>query len=163
MSRVSPNLTGAAGEHFVVYKLSSLGLVAALPRAGATGVDVLVSNSDGSRTVAIQVKTTDNAVRTRGRGTAKVPFQLQFPLGYKCAKIDNPELLFAFVDLRDSFDHSTQPDVYLVPAPFVNDYCQPWVESVALVRLHIDIAAMQPFKNAWEIVLARLMPNETDL
>ena len=145
------NLTGTAGEHYVAYKLSCLGLIAALPRGGAMGIDVLVSNEDGSRTLAVQVKTTDWAMRTRGRGKDKVPFELQFPLGYKSAKIDNPSLVFAFVDLR-GIRTETMPDVYLVPATFVSAHCQPWIEDAKMVRFHIGIDKLTEFKNAWNLV-----------
>src|SRR5689334_8212230 len=109
--RGASNLTAAAGEHYVAYKLSCMGFIAALPRGGSMGIDILVSNSDGSRTLAIQVKTTNWAMRTRGRGQNKAPYELQFPLGYKSAKINNPNLIFAFVDLH-GLQGATQPDVY---------------------------------------------------
>jgi len=149
------NLTAAAGEHYVAYKLSCLGLIAALPRGGAMGIDILVSNSDGSRTMAIQVKSTDWAMRTRGRGQSKAAFELQFPLGYKSAKIDNPNLVFAFVDLR-GIKSEVEPDVYLIPAKFVCEFCRPWVETVKMVRLHIEIERLSTFKNNWNPVIENL-------
>jgi len=149
MPKIPPVLTGAAGEHFIAYKLSCLGLVAALPRGGSMGVDVLVSSVDGSKTLAIQVKTTDWAMRTRGRGDKKEPYELQFPLGYKSAKLDNPNLVFAFVDLRGTFNAELQPDVYLVPATFVCTFCRDWVDQVKMVRLHIGIEKLSEFKNNW--------------
>ena len=85
------------------------------------GLDILVSNQEGTRTVAIQVKTTDWAVRERGRGDARAPHELQFPLGFKAAKIDNPNLIFAFFDLR-GIGSDDSPDVYLVPSDFVCDH-----------------------------------------
>lgn len=87
MSKLSSQLAGTAGEHFVVYQLSCLGLVAAMPRAGSIGVDILVTNPDGSKSLTIQVKTTDYAVRKRGRGSKRIPWELQFPLGVKSAKL----------------------------------------------------------------------------
>ncbi len=115
------------------------------------GVDVLVSNSDGSQTLAIQVKTTNWATRQRGRGDQKQPFQLQFPLGYKSAKIDNPRLLYAFVDLLSNGD-GVCPDVYIVPAQFVFNHCEAWVDKVKLVRFHIPIEELAPFKNNWSLI-----------
>jgi hypothetical protein len=120
------------------------------------GVDVLVSSPDGTRTLAIQVKTTEWALRLRGRGEQKVPFQLQFPLGYKAAKIDSENLLFAFVDLKGLDDDSLVPDVYLVPADYVMRHCAEWVEEAKMVRLHIGIEEMEPFKNNWDSVVGRL-------
>lgn len=150
-SRGRANLTGAAGEHYVAYKLSCLGFIAALPRGGSMGVDILVSNADGSRTIAIQVKTTDWAMRTKGRGALKVPHELQFPLGYKAAKLDNENLVFAFVDLRGLRDEAS-PDVYLVPARVINEYCRDWIDYVKWVRLHIEIAQFAKYKNDWALI-----------
>lgn len=152
MPKVPSNLTGTAGEHFIAYRLSCLGLVAALPRGGALGVDVLVSNQDGSKTLSIQVKTTDWAMRTRGRGANKVPFELQFPLGRKSGKINNDNLVFAFVDLKGIDNFDTQPDVYLVPSSVVFAYCNSWVDHVKMVRFHIEISRMEEYKNNWSLV-----------
>lgn len=152
MPKIPSNLTGTAGEHFIAYRVSCLGLVAALPRGGALGVDVLVSNQDGSKTLAIQVKTTDWAMRTRGRGKNKEPYELQFPLGYKSAKLDNPNLLFAFVDLKRLDDFKEQPDVYLLPSHVVFDHCKSWIDRAKMVRLHIEIKKISKYKNDWSLV-----------
>jgi len=156
MPKVPSNLTGAAGEYFIAYKISCMGLVAALPRSGAIGVDVLVSNLDGSKTLAIQVKTTDWAERTRGRGNKKEAFQLQFPLGHKSAKINNPHLFFAFVDLRGIDNADLHPDVYLVPSRFVFDHCKAWSDQAKMVRLHVEISKLERYKNNWTALVDSL-------
>ena len=155
MPKVPSKLTCSAGEHFVAYKLSSLGYVAAMTREGSPTVDILASNLDASKTLAIQVKTTDWAMRTRGRGKNKEPFQLQFPLGYKSATTKGDNLVFAFVDLR-GIDSDTEPDVYIVPSPYVCDHCKGWVDDVKLVRFHVPIDSMEDFKNNWALVQQRL-------
>ncbi|MFH1265653.1 MAG: hypothetical protein ABIK89_07980, partial [Planctomycetota bacterium] len=144
-----------AGEHFVAFKLCSRGYIPALPREGSPAVDILASNMTGDKTVAIQVKTTEWATRTRGRGKNKKPAELQFPLGYHSAKAKGDNLVFAFVDLN-GLDSETQPDVYLVPSQFVFDFCEPWVDNVKMVRLHIAIDQMQEFKNNWSVIASRL-------
>jgi hypothetical protein len=50
--------------------------------------------------------------------------------------------------------------LYLVPAAFVCDYCAPWIAGAEgqLVRFHIEIEAMERFKNNWLIVEERLGP-----
>ena len=67
MPKLATALTGAAGEHFVAYQLTCLGLVVGLPRAGSPTVDLIVANADGSAAVNVQVKTSGGAVRTKGR------------------------------------------------------------------------------------------------
>lgn len=51
-------IIGGAGEHYVAYALSCFGYIPALAREGSPTIDLLVSNLIGSRTLAIQVKTT---------------------------------------------------------------------------------------------------------
>jgi hypothetical protein len=155
MPSIPSKLTGSGGEHFVACKLSAQGFVAALPREGAPSVDILASNLDGGKTVAIQVKTTDSAMHTRGRGKNRKPADLQFPLGHHCAKLNGENLLFAFVDMN-GLQSETQPDLYVIPSRFVFDCCTSWVDKVKMVRLHITIAQMDQFKNNWKPVTARL-------
>jgi hypothetical protein len=56
MPKTSTAITGAAGEHYVMYRLLKLGHLAALTPTGAQGVDILISNADGGNLRAIQVK-----------------------------------------------------------------------------------------------------------
>jgi hypothetical protein len=83
-----------------------------------------------------------------------------FPLGITQPgggrRADN--LVFAFVDLHD--DESNEPDVYLVPSAFMFDYCAPSIVEAqgTLVRFHIDIDGMEPFKNNWKIIEEKLGP-----
>src|SRR5205085_4875506 len=73
-------LIAAAGEHYVAYALSCLGFTAALVRQGAPSIDILASTLDGGRTIGIQVKTTEWAERTRGRGEEKNHLSFSFRL-----------------------------------------------------------------------------------
>jgi len=158
MMAIPSKLVCAAGEHYVAYQLSSRGYIAALTREGAPTADILASNLYATKTLAIQVKTTTWAMRTRGRGEDKHPYELQFPLGFRSAKQRADNLVFAFVDLHD-YD-GKEPDVYLVPSAFVCEYCAPWIANAEgqLVRFHIDIEAMERFKNNWAMVEEKLGP-----
>jgi hypothetical protein len=77
---MNKTLVAAVGEHFVAYKLSCLGYIAAPVRLDSPATDLLASTLDG-RGVVIQIKTTGWAERTRGRGANKTPHHLGFPLG----------------------------------------------------------------------------------
>lgn len=61
MPAIPNTLTGAAGEHLVAAQLSLRGYSVGLTRGGSRAVDILASNFDGSRSVAIQVKTSATA------------------------------------------------------------------------------------------------------
>jgi hypothetical protein len=55
--KLSTILTGVSGEYFVAAELSRRGYVASLTLRNTRGIDVLASNADATRSVAIQVKT----------------------------------------------------------------------------------------------------------
>ena len=56
-SRPSTILTGVSGEYFVAAELSRRGYIASITLRNTAGVDILASSADGSKQVAIQVKT----------------------------------------------------------------------------------------------------------
>lgn len=142
-------LTATSGEHYVAYAVSSLGYIAALVREGSPTIDLLASNIRGSKTVGIQVKTTAWAIRTRGRGKSKTPYELQFPLGHKAIENAVPSLIFCFVDLND-LDPTTLPDVYVVPAKVLLEEFQGVnIRQWPYFRLHWQIEHFSPFKNNW--------------
>lgn len=149
-------LVAAAGEHYVAYKLSCLGYLAAAVRVGSPAADLLASTPDGGRTVAIQVKTTQWAERTRGRGERKVPHHLEFPLGHTAVEKASAKLIFCFVDLRGS-EPDTMPDVYVVPAAVIlKEYKGKNIRQYSFFRHHRSIQHMAPFKNRWEPVVKAL-------
>lgn len=141
--------TGTAGVYHVMHKLACEGIHASCTHGNAPNVDILVSSGDVSRMVAIEVKTTQDALRFRGRGTNKLPYELQFPIGHRAAKLNSPNLLLAFVDLRG---FSSPPDVYVYPSAVVAAFCSPWVDQVSYARFHVPVAAAEAYKNNWNIV-----------
>ncbi len=57
MPRHHSTLTGAAGEHYVMYRLLKMGYIAALAPKGVPNADLIVTNIEGELTAVIQVKT----------------------------------------------------------------------------------------------------------
>ena len=149
-------LTGTAGEHYVAYKLTLLDIIVAMPREGSPTVDILASNLNGSKVLAIQVKTTEWATRDRGRGKNRKAHHLEFPLGYKSGKLNSDNLIFAFVDLNWRDWHEKQPDIYFIPSECVFEFCKPWIDNSKMVRFHIALDEINKFKNNWELVTERL-------
>lgn len=149
-------LVAAAGEHYVAYKLSCLGYLAAPVRLGSPATDLLASTLDGARTIAIQVKTTGWAERTRGRGASKFPHHLEFPLGHAAVEKASAKLIFCFVDLRISRSE-TPPDVYVVPASVIlKEYKGKNIRQHSFFRHHRPIEHMASFKNNWHPVIEPL-------
>src|SRR5438552_19215716 len=92
-------LLGAARTYFVMSELSARGYHASCMFGNAPRLDVLVSSSDGARSIAIQFKTTALAKRrTRKRKAVKQLTQLQWYLGRKAATAN---LKGRYVDLLD--------------------------------------------------------------
>jgi hypothetical protein len=151
-------MVGTAGVYYVMSQLAFRGFHAAATHGNAPYLDILVASPDGATALSLQVKTTAWAERTRGRGGARVPYELQWPLGHKAARHQSDNLFFAFVDLKD-FGGAGKPDVYIVPSRFVRTYCAEWVDTVKMVRFHVPIATMKPFKEGWHLLTEALAAN----
>ena len=63
MKKLSNDLIGIAGVHYIVHKLSLRGLVALPTMRNTGGIDILVSARDGRKLAALQVKSSQNWVR----------------------------------------------------------------------------------------------------
>lgn len=153
MPKNPTKLTGSAGEHYVAYKLSCLGIIVALTREGAPNIDILASNLDSSKIITIQVKTAAYAGRDRGKGENRKLHHLEFPLGHKSGKTKAKGLYFAFVDLNGLDWHEKDPDVYFMPSSVVFDFCAPWIDTVSMARFHVDPTFVAPYKNNWDYIL----------
>lgn len=149
-------LIATAGEHFIAHKIATLGFIPALVRQGSPTIDLIASSVDGGKTVGIQVKTTSNALRTRGRGEKKVPFQLQFPLGYHAIEVTADSTIFCFVDLKNLHPKES-PDVYVVPASELKkEYVGMNIRQHTFFRHHRPIEHMQKYLNEWAPVIRAL-------
>jgi len=95
-------LVGPAGEHYVLYKLHMLGMLAALAPRNAPSVDILVLNEDETIASTLQVKT-----RTYGRDGG-------WHMSLKHETLVRPSLIYVFVDLEP-----TIPVTYVVPSATV--------------------------------------------
>jgi len=96
-------LVGAAGEHLVLSRLLSRGLLAAPAPRGTEKVDIVVTNQDGKSSFRIQVKTTEGSTSNGWFLSAKHESQ------------SDPDLYFCFVLLRP-----TSPQVFVVPSSIVS-------------------------------------------
>jgi hypothetical protein len=140
-------LTGISGVHYVAAWLSHLGFHAVPTTRNAKGPDLLVSTIDGARSAAIQVKTTNWAVRWRGRGHAKCEHHYEWDIGWSSARQNHSGLLFALVDLKN-WDEGTRPDVFIVPSSVIYRYFEHGDPTTwRRARLHIEIAELADYKN----------------
>lgn len=106
IEKTSNILTGVAGEYFVAAELSRMGHVASITLRNTKGIDVVASNQDSSKSVAIQVKT--------NRGTKK-----SWMLNKKAEGYCGDNLYYVFVNLRGKAE---RPDFHIVPSMLVAEY-----------------------------------------
>lgn len=146
--------TGIAGVHFVAARLSWLKLSAVPTTRNAKGPDLLVSNLSGSKAVSIQVKTTEDALRTRGRGSAKKAHHYEWEIGYASAQLNHKNLFFALVNLKQ---FEELPDIFIVPSSIIFKYFEgddPKVYTRA--RYHPELDMIERYKNNWDVLQTAL-------
>jgi hypothetical protein len=118
-------LVAPAAEHFVLYKLHLLGLLATHAPRNAPTVDILVMNPDESVLALLQVKG-----RTRGKDKG-------WHMHRKHEDIVKPRLFYAFVDLEPDV-----PVTYIVPSKVVADNLRAshgaWLAAPGVRRPHRD-------------------------
>jgi len=115
-SRLSTVLCGVAGEYFVAAELSRRGYVASLTLRNTRGIDILASNADATKSVGIQVKT------SQGTGGDWI-------LNQKVEDDVATNLVFVFVRLNDLL----LPEYYIVPrvdaAEYARESHQRWLAT----------------------------------
>lgn len=114
-------LVGTAGTYYVMAQLAAHDLHASATMGNAPFIDIIVSSLDGSRSAAIQVKTSRFAERWRGR-KEKTLHHYEWDLGHKVDKVPVTDSFFyVFVDLRVEYwkdegaDPIPRPDIFVIP------------------------------------------------
>jgi len=151
-------LTGTAGVYFVASRLAAKGFHAAPTFGNAPNVDILVGLPDGAATISIQVKTTWRALRYRGRKSDRHPDHYEWDVGERSAKLNQPDLFFAFVDLKGG--GTELPDVYIVPSEVVaKAFDRPYFKTGAKRRWrwHPKLEVVEQYRNNWNLLEDCLM------
>ncbi len=102
-------LIGSAGEHFVMSALLRQGYIAALAPEGAPNIDILVSDIDGNRVCAVQVKSRSGKGSDGG-----------WHMRPKHEELSSEGLYYCFVNF--SMAGSTlevAPEVYVIPSKVI--------------------------------------------
>jgi hypothetical protein len=147
-------MTAAAGEHFVAYRLSSLGLLAALTRGGSPTVDVLVGDPSGHAAVSLQVKTSNWAWRAYKRKPDRNHWE--WFVGPKATELRGESIFYAFVDLKGG--GLAVPDVFVIPSAVVADAFS-GADHAAYV-FWLMAGNRDKYLEAWQPVVQRLTPNQ---
>jgi len=114
-------LTGAAGEYFVLCQLLRKGWIAALAPKGVPNADIIVTDIEGNKQCAIQVK-------TRSKGSDK-----GWHMSDKHELISTPNLFYCFVDMEDPIG---LPVIFIIPSKIVSSILKEshelWLNSPGL-------------------------------
>lgn len=98
----STAITGAAGEHFVLYQLLRRGLKAARPPEGTPEIDLIVFDELRNVIVSLQVKT-----RSRGSDGG-------YHMNVKHENMESERLLYVFVNMQPK-----DPICHIIPSKVV--------------------------------------------
>lgn len=145
--KLSSVLSGVAGEYYVAAELSKRGHIASITLRNTKGVDILCSNSDASKSVAIQVKT--NRMGNR-----------EWVLNQKSEDYFSDNLFYVFVNLNNNLK---SPDYFIVPSNDVAKYAREshatWLATPGLNgRAHVDsmmrkfIDLKEEYLNKWDLL-----------
>ena len=111
-------LIGAAGEHLVLSRLLTRGLLASLAPRGVQKADILVNPLDGGSSRLIQVKTRSGNDKT-----------FNWAMSKKNEEISEANIFYCFVDLS-----TIQPSVYVIPsqqvALIIKEHHSTWLSTV---------------------------------
>ena len=145
--KLSAILCGVSGEYFVAAELSRRGYIASITLRNSRGVDILASNSEATRTVAIQVKTSQGTKPT-------------WILSEKSETFFSASHFYVFVRLNGT---NSAPEYFVVPSSFVADHTKTthstWLATPGKGgRIHQDSPVRKfsdperKFLNKWELL-----------
>ena len=145
------NSIGIAGEFFVAAELTRRGYVASLTGKNTKDIDILVSNKDGSKSLAIQVKTSNSLKFNRWMMTKKVEDNF------------NDNLFYVLVNMNEG----NMPSYYVIPSKLVAQKIKKehkcWLETPGVdgkkrndttmrVFTFVDDEEKQKYYNAWDLL-----------
>jgi hypothetical protein len=102
-NKISSINAGVAGEYFVAAELSKRGYIASITLRNTKGIDILATNAEATKSVNIQVKTSQGKSRN-------------WILNKKAETYHAPDLFYVFVNLRAEMD---RPEFFIVPSKVV--------------------------------------------
>lgn len=156
MPKRATSLTGAAGEHYVAYKLSAMGYPAALTRGGSPVIDLMVGDISGNGSISIQVKTSNSARRVHKRDKNKDKDRWEWDVGSKGRKLKGESIFYAFVNLKGtpSAIKNPHPEVFIVPSEDVASYLD---RPMSRYMFWIKDKDKERYLEAWHLITDRLL------
>ncbi len=137
----SSKSAGDAGEYFIAYMLSRLGISAALTTSGSSAVDI-IATIDGSKSISIQVK--GSWARSQPR---------QWMVG-KHMPAASPDFFYVFCNMSEDIANKTFPEVFIVPSEVVASHAT-WHHSAPLFK--ISKADEGQYLDRWDYIAEALL------
>lgn len=139
IKRSSKN-AGDAGEYYVAYMLSRLGISAALTTSGSSAVDI-IATINGAKSISIQVKS--SWARSAPR---------QWTVGNH-RPVLSPDFFYVFCNMSEDIENNNLPEIFVVPSADVNE-ASTWHHKVPLFK--ISKGEDEKFKDRWDLILKAL-------
>ncbi|MBI4201998.1 MAG: hypothetical protein HY532_02630 [Chloroflexi bacterium] len=164
----SSALIGTAGVYYVAAQLAAQGFHAAVTHGNAPSVDILVGSRDGARAVSLQVKTSTDALRTKGRKPNQVPDHYSWRIPELSLSVNHSGLFYALVYLKlpdfvnKQSEKRTLPEVFVLPSKemwdvhIANQIEQPKTSSWWWWHYPQEL---EQYKNNWALLSSRLADN----
>jgi hypothetical protein len=105
-NKLESTLVGVAGEYLVAGELTLRGFIASITLRNSRGIDIIASNTDGSSSVSIQVKTNSDGKKS-------------WILNKKAETFYSANHYYVFVALRGL---EQRPSFHIVPSKVVAEY-----------------------------------------
>lgn len=135
VKRSSKN-AGDAGEYYVAYMLSRLGVSAALTTSGSSAVDI-IATINGAKSISIQVK--GSWARSQPR---------QWMVGKHMPAV-SPDFFYVFCNMSEDMENEKTPEVFIVPSEIVQA-TSTWHHSAPLFK--IGKGQDDEFLNRWDYI-----------
>lgn len=138
--KLSSKNAGDAGEYYVAYMLSRLGISAALTTSGSSAVDI-IATINGAKSISIQVK--GSWARSQPR---------QWMVGKHIPAV-SPDFLYVFCNMSEDMKNEKTPEVFIVPSEIVQS-TSTWHHSAPLFK--IGKGQDDEFLNRWDFITEAL-------
>lgn len=156
MASGKSQFVGTAGQYYLAYCLAARGMHASLTLGNAPSVDLIISSSDGKRSLAVQVKTATSAKK---RKYGNVGYE--WYVGSGAVGKNSPDFVYAFLDFKGDVVNNT-PDVFFVPSLWVGKFVKPgWSMSLYFLPATETVEIMT--KANWHILQELLSGSEQGL
>lgn len=139
VKRTSKN-AGDAGEYYVAYMLSRMGISAALTTSGSSAVDI-IATINSSKSISIQVK---------GSWARSQPRQWMFG---KHIPAVSPDFFYVFCNMSEDMTNNNAPEVFIVPSEMVASHST-WQHSAPLFK--IAKGEDEKYQDRWDFIMSAL-------